>query len=286
MFFWQRLLRPFPPPAGFIEDRSATQLCWLKVGWEETIRTALACPANGTVLSVQGGRGKMVQVPIGEQVGEQTGEPGSLLIRRYLRGGFIRHFLHETYWAYWDSALRPLAELRATEAARQRGVPTAEVLGACVEWRSLGWYRGLFISRTADGFVNWWEWLQTQPKQPERHQVATAVAQVVAQLHAAGIDHADLNLTNILIRCTPETPTHLIVFPMVFPMVLLIDFDRARVFPHALQHKQWEQNLRRLRRSINKLDPQRRLFPAHDLDLFLTTYRSHQAHQTQETRSR
>jgi len=275
MFFWKRQLHPFHPPAGFIEDRSSTQLCWLKVGWEETIRTALSCPAGGTVLSVQGGRGKMVQVSAGER--------GSLLIRRYRRGGFIRHFLHETYWAYWDSALRPLAELRATEAARQRGIPTGEVLGACVEWRSLGLYQGLFISRTANGFVNWWEWLQTQPPQHERQQVATAVAQVVAQLHAVGIDHADLNLTNILIRCTADTPTRLTYPP--HPAVLLIDFDRAQVFPHPLQHKRCERNLRRLRRSINKLDPQRRLFLAPDLDLFLEVYRSRQAHEAHETRS-
>ena len=57
----------------------------------------------------------MVRVPIDEQVGEQ----GSLLIRRYRRGGFIRHFLRETYWAPWNSPLRPLAELEATETARQ-----------------------------------------------------------------------------------------------------------------------------------------------------------------------
>ena len=268
---------PSHPPDGFIEDRSSTQLCWLKAAWEETIRTAISSPASGTVLPVQGGRGNMIQVPISQQVGEQIGAPGSLLIRRYRRGGFIRHFLHETYWASWHSPLRPLAELEATQTARQRGIPTGEVLGACVEWRSFGFYRGLLISRTADGFVNWWEWLQTQPPQHERHQAATAVAQVVAQLHAAGIDHADLNLTNILIRCASETSTH--------PSVLLIDFDRARVFPHPLPQNRREQNLRRLRRSINKLDHQRRLFSAGDLDLFLEAYHSHEVPCQHEVRS-
>ncbi len=269
MFFWKRQLHP---PDGFIENRSSTQLCWLKAGWEETIRAAISCPSSGTVLPVQGGRGKMVQVSTGDQVSDH----GSLLIRHYRRGGFIRHFLHETYWAYWDYLLRPLAELVATETARQRGIPTGEVLGACVEWRSFGLYRGLLISRTADGFVNWWEWLQTRPTQRERQQVAAAVAQVVAQLHAVGIEHADLNLTNILIRFTADTPTR--------PSVLLIDFDRAQVFPHPLQHKRREQNLRRLRRSINKLDPHRRLFSAHDLDLFLEVYRCCQAHEVHEAR--
>ncbi len=220
----------------------------------------------------------MVRVPIDEQVGEQ----GSLLLRRYRRGGYIRHFLRETYWAPWNSPLRPLAELEATETARQRGIPTGEVLGACVEWHSFGLYRGLLISRTADGFVNWWEWLQTQPSQHERQRAATAVAEVVAQLHAAGIGHADLNLTNILIRCTrAETPTHQTHFA-----VLLIDFDRARVFPHALQQNRCERNLRRLRRSINKLDPQRRLFSVHDLDLFLEAYRSRYAPCWKEARPR
>jgi 3-deoxy-D-manno-octulosonic acid kinase len=274
MFFRKPQFRPRHPhhlPQGFIEEHSSTQLCWLKAGWEETIRAAISCPGNGTIFPVQGGRGNMVQVPIGDPASGQVGEQGSFLIRRYRRGGFVRHFLHETYWAYWNSPLRPLAELEATQTARQRGVPTGEVLGACVEWCSLGLYRGLLISRTADGFVNWWEWLQAQPSQYERQQVATTAAQVVAQLHAVGIEHADLNLTNILVRFSGDTPPQ--------ATVLLIDFDRARIFPRPLQQNRCEQNLRRLRRSINKLDPQRQLFSDYDLDLFLETYSSRQDHE-------
>ena len=243
------------PPQEFVEDRSSHQLCWLKVGWEETLRTALARPAKAGVLAVQGGRGKMVRVALGKR--------GSLLIRHYWRGGFIRHLVRDTYW---DQPPRPLAELYVTHLARQRGVPTGEVLGACVEWRSFGLYRGVLISRAADGYTNWWAWLTTRPSPHQRQQVVLAVARVIARLHAAGIQHADLNLTNVLVRFEAQTPA-----------VLLIDFDRARVFPAPLQDPRCQRNLRRLRHSIKKLDPRGQHFSAQDLSLLLSAYRQHRA---------
>lgn len=251
------LFRPpqLHPPQEFVAKGSSHQLCWLKVGWEETIRAALTHPAKAAPPAVQGGRGKMVRIGLGKR--------GSLLLRHYRRGGFIRHLVRDTYW---DRPPRPLAELCITHLARQRGVPTGEVLGACVEWRSFGLYRGVLVSRAADGYTNWWAWLTTRPSLSQRRQVVLAAARVIARLHAAGIQHADLNLTNVLVRFEAETPA-----------VLLIDFDRARVFPAPLQGPRCQRNLRRLRRSIKKLDPHGQYFSAQDLSLLLRAYRQHQA---------
>ncbi len=243
------------PPHEFVAKRSSHQLCWLKVGWEETIGPALAGPTKADPAAVQGGRGKMVRVALGEH--------GSLLIRRYRRGGFIRHFVRDTYW---DQPPRPLAELYVTHLARQRGVPTGEVLGACVEWRSFCLYRGVLISRAADGYTNWWAWLTMRPRLPQRRQVVLAAAHTIARLHAVGIQHADLNLTNVLVRFEDETPA-----------VLLIDFDRARVFPAPLQASRCRRNLQRLRRSIKKFDPHGQYFSAQDFGLLLSAYRQHRA---------
>ena len=88
-----------------------------------------------------------------------------------------------------------------------------------------------------------------------------AVAQAIAQLHEVGIVHADLNLTNILVRVAVDTPA-----------VLLIDFDRARVFPSPLARHWRERNLRRLRRSLDKLDPAGQFFSPTDLEIFCRAY--------------
>jgi 3-deoxy-D-manno-octulosonic acid kinase len=88
-----------------------------------------------------------------------------------------------------------------------------------------------------------WEWLQQRPELPARATVFAAVAQAIRHMHDAGIFHADLNLTNLLVRTDTTSPD-----------VRIIDFDRGRVYPQPLSHSQREKNLRRLRRSWRKLD--------------------------------
>jgi tRNA A-37 threonylcarbamoyl transferase component Bud32 len=83
-------------------------------------------------------------------------------------------------------------------------------------------------------------------------------------MHNAGIAHADLNLSNILVRTAED-----------LPMVLLIDFDRARAFPGSLLPRQRERNLRRLQRSLNKLDPGGLLSSPTELESFCRAYRQH-----------
>ncbi|HEV8713747.1 MAG TPA: lipopolysaccharide kinase InaA family protein [Candidatus Binatia bacterium] len=188
-------------------------------------------------------------------------EGGAAIVRRYRRGGFVRHFVRDLYW---DRPPRPLAELICSETARQRRIPVVEVLGAGVEWVGLGLYRGIFVTREAEGCINLWEWLQSKPAGHSRETVVTAVAQAIACMHEVGIAHADLNLTNILIQITTNSPS-----------VLLIDFDRARVFPSSLLPRQRERNLRRLCRSLNKLDPGGLLSSPTDREIFCRAYRQH-----------
>lgn len=241
------------PPPGFIENRSPTSTVWSKRGWEDTIHSALSSTAAHLPFSVRGGRSHLYQVHFSDQA---TG-----VIRRYHRGGFVRYFLKHTYW---DRPPRPFAEVVCTELARQRKVSTLEILGAQVEWMLFGFYRGVLISRLAEGFINWSEWLQTQPPQQACQSVVKVVAQEVAQLHVAGIDHADLNMTNVLIRFNEHRPS-----------VLLIDFDRAHVYPGPLTSMQCERNLSRLQRSITKFDPHRQFFSRADRELFWGAYWEH-----------
>lgn len=241
------------PPSGFVEFQFSGQTWWLKPGWErilslevDSFRPVVRNPQSAAA----GGRGAIQRIALSEQE--------TAIVRHYCRGGLIRHFVRDLYW---DRPPRPFAELICLETARQRGVPTVEVLGARVTWVTLGLYRGVLVTREAVGFLNLWEWLRTKPAGEERHKTIAGVARAVRCMHEAGIAHADLNLTNILIQVSVDPPT-----------ALVIDFDRARVSPGPLAHRQRERNLRRLRRSLDKLDPGGLFTSPKDREVFCRSY--------------
>ncbi|MCS6925366.1 MAG: hypothetical protein NZ578_05630 [Candidatus Binatia bacterium] len=239
-------------PSGFTEYRVATQQWWLKAGWEAVLREAIASGSHSppSPLPGSGGRGALRIIVLGD------GSKG--IVRHYRRGGLVRYVLHDLYW---DRPPRPFAELRCTEIARQRGVPTVEVLGAGVTWYRFGLYRGVLVTREAAGYRHLWAWLQMRQTGTEREKALTAVAYAIAQLHHAGIAHADLNLTNILLHPTHETAK-----------ALVIDFDRARVFPGPLPHPWRTRTLKRLLRSLSKLDPAMQFYSPADLQTFCHAY--------------
>ena len=226
------------PPIGFAERRTHTHTWWLKDDLEDALFQTIAHVNNGNGEPLQGGRGGVQRIPFDEQ--------GCAIVRHYRRGGLVRHLIRDFYW---DRPFRPFAELYVTLAARERGVPTVEILGAGVEKKAFGFYRGLLITREATGFANWWEWLQTKPPQEKRKETSAKILQTISTMHDAGIYHADLNVTNILVEPGSSQPE-----------VLIIDFDRARLSSSALHVSQRKRNLARLQRSITKLDPEKKFF--------------------------
>jgi Lipopolysaccharide kinase (Kdo/WaaP) family len=249
-----------PLPPGFVEQTHQQETWWLKAGYESLIPAAIHQLAETqqqstrerastqTITPLRWGRGHVWRV--------QTDAQEVVIVRSYRRGGWVRHLVSDVYW---DRPPRPLAELVATETARQRGVPTIEVIGAYVRWMKSGLYRGLLISREAEGFHNLWEWLQTRPAGPTRTETLSAVARTITTMHDAGIVHADLNLMNILVR--PRSPSS---------HVLLLDFDRAQVLSDPVPRPQRGRTLRRLQRSFRKLNPDGALYSADDLALLCT----------------
>jgi len=242
------------PPAGFLEQRRGTVLWWLKVGWEsllpDLVPQALAAQSPHSSLVVPGGRGTIHRIELEAQ--------GTLIVRPYRRGGFVRHFIRDVYW---DHPPRPFSELCCTEEARERRVPTVEVLGAQVEWRLGVLYRGLLVTREAVDFHNLWNWLHTAPTADLRRATLSAVAHAIATMHQAGIAHADLNPTNILV--SPDNDPS---------RALIIDFDRARLFSGPVPPCLREANLCRFRRFFSKYEVHQQWFSVAELEYFQQTY--------------
>ncbi len=166
-----------------------------------------------------GGRGQIVSFPY---------KGGMGLIRRYLRGGFIRHFLKEGYLFQ----NRPCKEFKAHLAALECEIPTPPLLGVMWECRGL-WVRGAYATQCMKG-LTLDVYLESTP--PHADTMLQRCGQWIRSMHDANIWHADLQVKNILV--TESGP-------------YFLDFDNAHV-NRPVSRLQRARNLLRLRRSFEK----------------------------------
>ncbi|HEX6438136.1 MAG TPA: lipopolysaccharide kinase InaA family protein [Candidatus Binatia bacterium] len=181
------------------------------------------------------------------------------LIRSYHHGGVLRWITGRIFFS-WPP--RPFRELAITEELRRRGVPTVEVYGAGVEGIFGPFYRGWLITRELKGAYDLWTALQNGfVHKWTVEKVFRAVARSLRSLHRQGVYHSDLNLKNILVKSEPAGVKSYI-----------IDFDKAVLFVGDLPDPLAKKNLRRLLRSVSKLDPQRQYLTAAEWDKLLKWY--------------
>jgi 3-deoxy-D-manno-octulosonic acid kinase len=158
--------------------------------------------------------------------------PAPWVLRRYLRGGLVGRVLDDGYLWLGEARARPFAEWRLLAWACDAGLPVVRPVGARVERRGLV-YRGALITERVDARS-----LATRSAAGAPDAALwRAAGAAVARCHAAGLDHADLNLHNLLVaddgRCW------------------VIDLDRGA--RHATRGAWCEANLARLRRSLSKV---------------------------------
>lgn len=184
---------------------------------------------------------------------------GRAILRIYRRGGLLAHAVRETYLGFRP---RPLRELVLTVEARRRGVAAAEVLAARVDGGLV--YRGALVTAEVAHALTLVEALRRAAHSGARLELAAAAGRAVAALHGAGVFHADLNLTNLLVHAHPEGAR-----------VTLLDFDRAWLGAVPLPAPARRRNLRRLLRSAAKLDPAGALAGAAERGAFRDAYAAH-----------
>jgi hypothetical protein len=181
------------------------------------------------------------------------------VIRRYFHGGAFRRVTRDWFFT-WPP--RPFRELAITEELRRRGLRTLEVYAACVSRPFGPFYRGWFITRQLPEAEDLWSALKTGfAERLGFERVLRVVAESIAALHREGVYHADLNLKNILVRAEGADVA-----------AYIIDFDKTKVFRGKLPKPLASKNLNRLERSVLKLDPDRKFFPATTWDRFVSYY--------------
>jgi 3-deoxy-D-manno-octulosonic acid kinase len=162
------------------------------------------------------------------------GPQGRGVLRHYRRGGLAARLSTDAYLWLGESRVRSVAEFHLLQALHREGLPVPAPLLAGY-WRSGLAYRAALMVERIEGASSLAERLG-----PEADDVPwEAVGRMLARFHAAGVDHPDLNATNILFDAAGQP--------------WLIDFDRGRrrATPGA-----WARgNLDRLQRSLAKLAP-------------------------------
>ncbi len=204
--------------------------------------------SRGQVSATRGGRGASWFIAGGER---------NWVLRHCRRGGLLAPVSGDRYLWMGEARVRCFAEWRMLEALVARGLPVPKPVAARYQRRGLIYRCDLITERIPN----------SQPLSaalaadalPE--SVWREIGTVIARLHEAGADHADLNAHNIL--CGDG--------------ITVIDFDRGRLRPPGA----WRQrNLARLKDSLDKIS--RRLpgdrYSAREWDWLLAGYAQTSGH--------
>jgi 3-deoxy-D-manno-octulosonic acid kinase len=164
---------------------------------------------------------------------------GPVVLRQYLRGGWVARFNRQSYFFSTVKRCRPFREFHLLAALYQQGLPVPRPVAALCEHHGIISTGALMTARISAA--------QTLADILSTHDGSSdltagpwgRVGSCIRRFHEAGVWHADLNARNILLDAELR--------------VFLIDFDRARFTPGKAV--QGEDNLNRLKRSLLKLWP-------------------------------
>ena len=174
-------------------------------------------------------------------------EPG-LMVRQYVHGGL----LGPLFGAWFFGTGRMESEMAVHLHALRHDVPTCRPVALRTERASRLLHTGFYVTEAIPDSANLLELCAEVDREERRRspiwkrRLAERIADAVAAMHDAGIEHADLNLKNLLVKRTGEHPD-----------VYIIDFDRAELREEVSLRKRLK-NLVRLDRSIVKWGSSRR----------------------------
>jgi 3-deoxy-D-manno-octulosonic acid kinase len=189
--------------------------------------------SRGAVEPTPGGRGAAWFVSCGEH---------QWVLRHGRRGGLLAPITFDRYVWVSEARVRTFAEWRLLHWLKERGLPVPKPVAA--HYRRVGLiYRCDLIT---ERIRHAWPLSAALAAHALPRDVWYAAGAVIARLHGAGADHADLNAHNVL--CGDDAYSA--------ASISVIDFDRGRLRKPGTWRRT---NLLRLRRSLEKIS--RRLPP-------------------------
>jgi len=186
--------------------------------------------ASAEYENVFGGRGGSIKINL---------DGRSAILRQYLRGGMVARLSTDRYLWLGRSRTRAWREWSMLRLALEAGMPVPTPLGVCVCRDGL-FYRAAIIT----AYINNSETLAERITHTALgHKSWHQLGLLLKRFQGHYFRHADLNANNILIDRQGR--------------FYIIDFDKARMMK-VLDDWQWSP-LRRLQRSLEKIDRQQKL---------------------------
>jgi 3-deoxy-D-manno-octulosonic acid kinase len=155
---------------------------------------------------------------------------GAAVLRHYLRGGMMARLSRDLHLWRGASKVRSFEEFRLLRALLEKGLPVPRPIAALYR-RHGGSYRAAILLDRLEGVRS------LADRAADVDAPWEAAGALIARLHRAGLDHADLNAHNLLFGDGGEG--------------WAIDLDRSIVRIPATAWR--ERNLARLQRSLLKL---------------------------------
>ena len=168
---------------------------------------------------------------------------GPVVLRQYLRGGWVAKLSRQSYLFTTVSRSRPFREYHLLAALYQQGLPVPRPVAALCEFHGFV-SSGALMTVQIPSAQTFADMLPANKSGPDIDMgLWESVGRCIRRFHDAGVWHADLNARNILLDAGLQ--------------VFLIDFDRARFTPG--KPVSGKGNLSRLKRSLVKLWPDEQL---------------------------
>lgn len=239
-------------PDGFVEiERSDARALtrpearsWVEQALDAHGSVHRAAARSRNALRMEG-RGPVYAIPARpDEVQAALGEPaGRWAVRHYRRGGAVARFLGDRYLRVGTP--RPIRELRASEAVRQRRIPTPRVVAAVVYPAGI-FYRGDLVSSFIPDTAELADVLFDPDRTGlsatlDRREALAETGVLIRTMARNGVHHPDLNARNVLLEWSGSAPR-----------AYLIDLDRCRVEDGPLPEAAKAMHAR-LVRSIRKL---------------------------------
>lgn len=182
---------------------------------------------------------------------------GRTVVRKhYYRGGLAARLSSDLYLWTGVARARSLHEWTMLSHLRARGMPVPKPVAARVRL-TWPWYTADLLTVEIPDTRTLGQLLSERSLPPETWR---RVGKMIARLHTARVEHADLNIDNVLLDKDGR--------------VYLIDFDRAR--PQPIPGDWQAENLRRLERSLLKWVSKGRIASDHiaEFPMLLSGYHS------------
>ncbi|KAA8981276.1 3-deoxy-D-manno-octulosonic acid kinase [Halospina sp. K52047b] len=163
-----------------------------------------------------------------------SGASLAMVLRYYNRGGLVARVSSNAYLYTGLARTRSVAEFNLLKALYDQGLPVPRPVASAV-WRYgfLHYRAAILVERLAD----------TRSLGEQASALSDAwwyrVGASIRQFHDYGVDHPDLNCFNILLSQEK---------------VYLIDFDKGVIRSPSVRSKWPDRNLKRLHRSLMKLE--------------------------------